>query len=72
MPSVEGTFVGKAEGDDAFVAVVASPAARGEERRELSVYACDAERLCEWFSGSAAGNSFRLGAEAAAATPVGS
>jgi hypothetical protein len=60
---LEGTFVGKAEGSGAFVAVVASPVARGQERRELTVYACDAKRLCEWFSGSAAGNSFRIGAE---------
>jgi hypothetical protein len=62
---LEGTFVGKAESKDAFVAVVASPAARGKERRELTLYACDARRLCEWFSGSAAGNSFRVGAERA-------
>src|SRR5687767_14393603 len=60
---LEGTFVGKAEGADAFVAVVASPAARGSERRELTVYACDAKRVCEWFSGSATSNSFRVGAE---------
>ena len=60
---LEGTFVGKADGGEAFVAVVASPAARGQERRELTLYACDARRLCEWFSGSAAGNSFRVGAE---------
>jgi hypothetical protein len=60
---LEGTFVGKAEGDDAFVAVVASPAARGEERRGVTVYACDAKRLCEWFSGSGGGNSFRVAAE---------
>jgi hypothetical protein len=60
---LEGTFVGKAKGEDAFVAVVASPAARGEERRELTVYACDAKRVCEWFSGSASGNSFGVGAE---------
>jgi hypothetical protein len=45
---LEGTFVGKAESGEAFVAVVASPAARGDERRELTVYACDARRLCEW------------------------
>ena len=60
---LEGTFVGKAERGNAFVAVVAAPAARGEERRDLTVYACDAERLCEWFSGSTAGNSFSVGAE---------
>ena len=60
---LEGTFVGKAERKDAFVAVVAAPPARGDERREVTVYACDAKRLCEWFSGSAAGNSFRVGAE---------
>lgn len=60
---LEGTFVGKAKGEDAFVAVVASPAARGSERRELTVYACDAKRVCEWFSGSVTGNSFRVAAE---------
>jgi hypothetical protein len=60
---LEGTFVGKAEGADAFVAVVASPLADGHERRELTVYACDAKRVCEWFSGSAARNSFEVGAE---------
>jgi hypothetical protein len=60
---LEGTYVGKAEGEGAFVAVVASPAARGSERRELTVYTCDAKRLCEWFSGLAGGNSFRVAAE---------
>lgn len=60
---LEGTFVGKAERGDAFVAVVAAPAARGEKRRDLMVYACDAARLCEWFSGSTAGNSFSVDAE---------
>ena len=63
VKALEGTFVGKADGEDAFVAVVASPAARGEARRELTVYACDAKRLCQWFSGSVSGNSFRVGAE---------
>jgi hypothetical protein len=63
LKPLDGTFVGKAEGKDAFVAVVASPAPRGEERRALTVYACDAEGLCEWFSGSATGNSFSVGAE---------
>jgi hypothetical protein len=63
VKALEGTFVGKADGEDAFVAVVASPAARGGERRELTVYACDAKRLCQWFSGSVSGNSFRVGAE---------
>jgi hypothetical protein len=60
---LEGTFVGKAEGNEAFVAVVASPVVRGEDRRELTVYACDAKRLCEWFSGSAGAKSFRVSAE---------
>jgi hypothetical protein len=63
VKALAGTFVGKAKGEDAFVAVVASPAERGEERRALTVYACDAKRLCEWFAGSASGNSFRIGAE---------
>jgi hypothetical protein len=63
VKQIEGTFVGKAKGEDAFVAVVASPAASEDKRRELTVYACDAKRLCEWFSGSASGNSFTVGAE---------
>jgi hypothetical protein len=60
---LEGTFVGKVQGEDAFVAVVASPARSSDRRREVTVYACDAERLCEWFSGSAEGNSFEVDAE---------
>jgi hypothetical protein len=60
---LEGTFVGKAQGEDAFVAVVASPAGPADRRREITVYACDAKRLCEWFSGSSAGNSFEVNAQ---------
>jgi hypothetical protein len=63
LKALEGTFVGKAKGEDAFVAVVASRPERGEDRRALTVYACDAKRLCEWFAGSASGNSFRVRAE---------
>jgi hypothetical protein len=61
--SLDGTFVGKVGKTDAFVAVVASPAARGQKRREVAVYVCDARRLCEWFSGSATGNGFRIGGD---------
>lgn len=58
----EGTFVGKVDGTQAFVAVVASPAARGERKRGVTVYVCDAKRLCEWFSGPATRNGFRAAA----------
>jgi hypothetical protein len=60
---VAGTFVGKVRGTDAFVAVVASPSANGREKRAVVVYACDARRFCEWFSGSSGGNSFTATAE---------
>jgi hypothetical protein len=55
---VAGTFVGRAEGSDAFVAVVAAPPAKGEEEREVTVFVCDAETVCESFSGSTSGNDF--------------
>jgi hypothetical protein len=60
---VAGTFVGKVRGTEAFVAVVASPTAKGQAKRAVVVYACDARRLCEWFSGSSGGNSFTATAE---------
>jgi hypothetical protein len=55
---VAGTFVGKVDGTKAFVAVVASPPAKGADRRDVAVYVCDGTRLCEWFSGSTTRNSF--------------
>jgi hypothetical protein len=60
---VAGTFVGKVRGTEAFVAVVASPSAKGQAKRAVTVYACDARRLCEWFSGSSSGNRFTATAE---------
>jgi hypothetical protein len=55
---VDGTFVGKAAKTEAFVAVVASPAPKGERRRDVTVFVCDAGKICEWLSGSANGNKF--------------
>jgi hypothetical protein len=55
---VDGTFVGKATGTKAFVAVVASPAAKGKRQRDATVFVCDAESVCEWLSGSANENAF--------------
>jgi outer membrane murein-binding lipoprotein Lpp len=60
---VEGTFVGKATGTTAFVAVVASPAAKGKRHRDVTVFVCDAKSLCEWLSGSANGNTFSVPAD---------
>jgi len=57
---VEGTFVGRVPETSAFVSVVASRAPRGQERRPVTVFVCDAERICEWFPGSATGNSFTI------------
>jgi hypothetical protein len=55
---VEGSFVGKTSGTNAFVAVVAAQASKGERRRPATVFVCDAKTVCEWLSGSASGNSF--------------
>jgi hypothetical protein len=60
---VAGTFVGKAQGSEAFVAVVAAPPVKGQDKREVTVFVCDAKRLCESFSGSASGNDFTAKAE---------
>jgi hypothetical protein len=60
---VAGTFVGKVSKTDTFVSVVADPASKGQERRAVTVYACDASRLCELFTGSATGNEFSARAE---------
>jgi hypothetical protein len=55
---VAGTFVGKLQGSEEFVAVVAAPPAKGEDRRDVSAFVCDAKQMCAWFSGSATGNDF--------------
>lgn len=60
---LDGTYVGKVDGTGAFVAVVVSPAARGQEGRATTVYVCDGKRVCEWFSGLAKGAGFRAGAD---------
>jgi hypothetical protein len=60
---VAGTYVGKVRGTRAFVAVVASPAREGQDRRAVTVYACDARRICEWLSGSATGNGFEASSD---------
>jgi hypothetical protein len=60
---VTGTFVGKVSKPDTFVSVVAEPASNGQERRPVTVYACDAGRRCELFPGSATGNEFSATAE---------
>jgi hypothetical protein len=55
---VAGTFVGKVRTTDAFVSVVAAPVVKGQDKREITVFVCDAKRLCESFTGSASGNGF--------------
>jgi hypothetical protein len=55
---VAGTFVGKVDDTEAFVSVVATPPAKGADKREVAVLVCDAKRLCEGFSGTATGNDF--------------
>jgi len=55
---VAGTFVGRLGESEAFVAVVGAPPAKGEKRRDVTAFVCDARRLCAWFSGSTSGNEF--------------
>jgi hypothetical protein len=55
---VAGTFVSKVRGSEAFVSVVAAPRAKGEDQRAITVFACDARRLCDVFSATAAANDF--------------
>jgi hypothetical protein len=57
------TFVGKLPSTEAFVAVEADAPAKGEDKRSVRVYACDARRLCEWYSGSSTGSSFTATSE---------
>jgi hypothetical protein len=60
---VAGTFVGKLSGSGGFVAVVATPPAKGQDRRDVTTFVCDAEQVCEWFAGSAEGNEFAAKSE---------
>jgi hypothetical protein len=55
---VAGTYVGKVAGTKAFVAVDVSPAGKDQDRRNVTVFVCDARRLCESFRSSATGNDF--------------
>ena len=55
---VDGMFVGKAAKSDAFVAVVAEPAARGKDTRAVSLYVSDGGRLSESLAGSVKDNGF--------------
>jgi hypothetical protein len=60
---VDGTFVGKLSGTEALVAVVAAPAARGEDRRDVEVYVSDGRTLNERLTGTAQGNRFTATSE---------
>jgi hypothetical protein len=60
---VDGTFVGKLSGTDALVAVVAAPAAKGQDQRDATVYVSDGKRVSESFQGSIADNSFTAASE---------
>ena len=60
---VDGTFVGKLSGTDALVAVVASPAARGEDRRDVEVYVSDGRELNERLTGTVQRNRFTATSE---------
>jgi len=56
--AIDGTFVGKVSGTNAFVAVVAAPVLGKQEKRDVTVYLSDGKRLSEWFPGTVLSNSF--------------
>jgi hypothetical protein len=56
--AVAGSFVGAVSGTQAFVAVIASPAAGKKDSRAVQVYVSDGRRLSESFSGSISDNGF--------------
>jgi hypothetical protein len=68
---VDGTFVGKVSKGDAFVAVVAEPAARGKDTRPVSLYVSDGGSLSESLSGAVKGNSFTAKSDGDEATAKG-
>jgi hypothetical protein len=55
-PTVAGTFVGKVEGTNAFIAVIAPP--EGGEGERVTAYVSDAARLSEVLTGTAEGDEF--------------
>jgi hypothetical protein len=55
---VDGSFVGRLSRGGGFVAVVAAPAAAGEEERDVEVFVVDGSSVSEWFSGPISGNAF--------------
>ena len=62
-----GSFVGEAQDEDAFVAIVAaSPEEEGEDEREVRAYLCDGREVTEWFTGTATGNELDLSSEGGA------
>ena len=62
-----GTFVGEAQDEDAFVAIVAaSPEEEGEDEPEVRAYLCDGRDVTEWFTGTASGNELDLSSESGA------
>jgi hypothetical protein len=69
--AIDGTFVGKVQGGDAFVAVVAAPAARGTDTRELTMYVSDGGRLSESLKGTVRRNGFTAASDGADARAKG-
>ena len=60
---LEGTFLGKVSGTNAFLAVVASPAAGNQDKRDVTVYVADGSKLSESLPGSVTGRSFSAASE---------
>jgi hypothetical protein len=62
-PPVSGTYVGKVDGSQGSVAVVAAPAQKGQSKRDVTVFVCDGRRVCEWSTGSLTGTNFAVASE---------
>jgi hypothetical protein len=61
--AVVGSFVGEVSGTKALVAVVATPAAGGEDSGVVQVYVSDGAGLSELFSAPNTGNAFTASSE---------
>jgi hypothetical protein len=63
---VSGTFVGRIDGIDSFIAVVAERPEDGGGTRAIRAYLCNGAAINEWFTGGAEGNDIALSSESEA------
>ena len=60
VPPVTGSFVGSAQDEEVFVAIVAAGPEEDGQERDVRAYLSDGEHVTEWFTGRADGNELDL------------